>query len=100
MIFASHRIFSGNQIKEDEMGGARSTYGEKRNICMALLRKPERKRLLERTTSRWEDNIKMDVKLTGNLGVSWCLVVLESDQVVGWCEPRNEPVGFVKTGSL
>jgi len=42
----------------------------------------------------------MDVKLTGNLGVSWFHVVLESDQVAGWCEPRNEPVGFVKTVSL
>ena len=71
MIFASHRIFSGNRIKEDELGGACSTYGEKRNICTALLGKPERKRPLERATNRWEDDIKMDVKLTGNLGVNW-----------------------------
>jgi hypothetical protein len=100
VIFASHRIFSSNQIKEDELGGACSTYGENRNICTALLGKPERKRPLERTTSRWEDNIKMDVKLTGNLGLNWIRVFQESDQVAGWCVPRNEPVGFVKTGSL
>jgi hypothetical protein len=60
------------------MGGACSTYGEKRNICTALLGKPERKRPLERATSRWEDSLKMDVKLTGNLGAKWIHVVSES----------------------
>jgi hypothetical protein len=74
VIFASHRIFSGNQIKEDEMGGTRSTNWEKRYTRTALLEKRERKRPLERATNRWEDNIKMVVKLTGNLAVNWIRV--------------------------
>jgi hypothetical protein len=35
---------------------------------------PERKRPLARATSRWEGNIKIYVKLTGNLGVVWIYV--------------------------
>jgi hypothetical protein len=49
-------------MKEDEMGGACSTYGENGNTCTALLGKHEGTRPLGRSTSRREDNIKMDVK--------------------------------------
>jgi len=42
----------------------------------------------------------MDVILTGNLGLNWIHVVLESDQLAERCEPRNEPVGFVKNRKL
>jgi hypothetical protein len=62
MIFDPRQIFSGNQIKEDVMGGACSTYVEKRYTCTALLGKTEGKKPIEGTTSRWEDNVKMDVK--------------------------------------
>ena len=44
------------------MGGARSTYGERRGIYRVLLGKPERKRPLERPRRRWEDNIKKDLQ--------------------------------------
>jgi len=36
--------------------------GEQRNSYVILLRKPEGKRHLGRTTHRWDDNIKMDLK--------------------------------------
>jgi hypothetical protein len=35
---------------------------EKRNSCRILVGKPEGKRPLGRTRSRWEDNIKIDLK--------------------------------------
>jgi hypothetical protein len=34
----------GNEIKNDEMGGACSMHGKKRNMCMVVLGKPEGKR--------------------------------------------------------
>jgi hypothetical protein len=36
--------------------------GERKSGFKDLVRKPERKRLLERARRRWEDNIKTDVK--------------------------------------
>jgi hypothetical protein len=44
------------------MGGAYSTHGQMRNAYRMLVGKPERKKPLERHSSRWEDNIKMDLK--------------------------------------
>jgi hypothetical protein len=36
--------------------------GERRGAYRALAGKPEGRRLLERSRSRWEDNIKMDLR--------------------------------------
>jgi len=47
------------------MGGASSTYGEKRGLYRVLVGKPERKRPLGRHRRRWEDNIKMDLNEVG-----------------------------------
>jgi hypothetical protein len=43
------------------MGKECSTHGEKRNAYMFLVGKPEGKRPLGRLTSRWEDNIKINL---------------------------------------
>jgi len=47
---------------ENEMGGACSTYGERRGVYRVLVGKPEGKRSLGRPGRRWEDNIKMDLQ--------------------------------------
>jgi len=47
------------------MGGACSTYGEKRGVCKVLVGKPEGTRPLERPRRRWGDNIKMDLQEVG-----------------------------------
>jgi hypothetical protein len=49
------------------MGGACRTYGgeERRGVYRFLVRKPEGKRPLGRPRSRWEDNIRMDLKEVG-----------------------------------
>jgi hypothetical protein len=39
--------------------------GKGRGVYMVLVRSPEGKRPLRRPTSRWEDNIKMDLRETG-----------------------------------
>jgi hypothetical protein len=49
-------------VKEDDMGRACSTYGEKRKLYGILMGKPEGKRPLGRPKRRREENIKMDLK--------------------------------------
>jgi hypothetical protein len=44
------------------MGGACSTYEEKRNAYRILVRRTEGRRPLGRPRRRWEDNIKMDLE--------------------------------------
>jgi hypothetical protein len=58
---------STDQVKEDEMGRACSTPGQKRNVYRILLGKPERKETLGRNRHLWKDNIRMDVEELG-----WC----------------------------
>jgi hypothetical protein len=43
------------------MGGACSTYGERKGVYRVLVRKNEGNRPLGRPTRRWEDNTKMDL---------------------------------------
>jgi hypothetical protein len=62
------------------MGRACSTNGENRNAYATLVRKPERKRLLERPRSRWEDNIKMDFREIGWSVMDWIDLVQDRDQ--------------------
>jgi hypothetical protein len=56
---------SCDQVKEDEMGRACSTNGEKRNGYRILVGKPEGKRPLGGPRHRWVDNIKIDLREIG-----------------------------------
>jgi len=49
-------------MKKNEIGGACSTYGNRRGARTVLVGRREGKRPLEIPRSRWEDNIKMDVQ--------------------------------------
>jgi hypothetical protein len=42
------------------MGGACSTYGERKSLYSVLVGRPEGKRPLGRPKRRWKDNIRMD----------------------------------------
>jgi hypothetical protein len=53
---------SVNQMQEDETGGRVVRMGEKRNAYRVLVGKPEGKRQLVRSTRRWEENIKTDIR--------------------------------------
>jgi hypothetical protein len=51
-----------DNVNEEEMGNACSMHGENRNVCKILVRKPKGKRSLGRSRSRWEYNIKKDLR--------------------------------------
>jgi len=53
------------------MGGACSTYGNRRGVYRVLVGKLEGKRPLGRTRSRWEDNIKINLLEVGCRSMDW-----------------------------
>jgi hypothetical protein len=60
-----------DKVKQDEMGRACSTIGEKRNTHRILVGKPEGKRPLGRPTHTCVDNTKMDLREIGWDGMDW-----------------------------
>ena len=54
--------------------------GERRGVFRVLMRKPERKRPLERPKCTWEDNIKMDLKEVGCGGRDWIELAHDRDR--------------------
>jgi hypothetical protein len=65
---------------EREMGRACSTHGAKRNSYRILVRKPEGKIPLGRLRSRWEDNIKMNLREIGWAGTDCIDLAHDRDQ--------------------
>jgi hypothetical protein len=53
---------------------------EKRNAYRILVGKPEGKRPLRRTKSRWADNIKMDLREIGWDDIYWIDLAQDRDQ--------------------
>jgi hypothetical protein len=53
--------------------------GEWRGLYRVLVGKPEGKRPLGRTRRRWEDNIKMDLKVGGG-GRDWIKLAQDRDR--------------------
>jgi hypothetical protein len=60
--------------------------GEKRNAGRILVGKPEGKRPLGRPSRRWVDNIKMDLREIGWVGIDWIDLAQDWDQ---WMAPVN-----------
>jgi hypothetical protein len=56
-----------------------------------LVRKPERKRILERPSHRWKD-----LQEIGCESMDWIYL----SQLAGSCECRNEPSGSIKYGEF
>jgi hypothetical protein len=62
-------------MKEDEVGGTRSTHGGGENVYRVLVGRTEVKRQLgKKTRRRWEDNIKLDLRKIGIDGANWILL--------------------------
>jgi hypothetical protein len=57
-----------------------STNGEKKNAYKILVGNPEGKRPLGRPRRRWVDNIKMDLREIGWVGIDWIDLAQDSDQ--------------------
>ena len=62
------------------MGGACSAYGEGRDVHRVLVWKPEGRRPLGRSRSRWEDNIRMDLREVGCVCVDWMELAQDRDR--------------------
>ena len=59
-------LYSQNNIwVKNDMGGACSTYGERRGAYRVLMGNPERNWQLGRPRRRWKDNIKMNLQEVG-----------------------------------
>jgi hypothetical protein len=69
-----------NQIAEDEMGGACSAHSGDELVYKMLVGKPDGKRPLRRHRCRWENNIKMDLKVIGWEDVDWIHLAQIRDQ--------------------
>jgi hypothetical protein len=80
VICTLHQIRSGDKI-ENEMGGARSTYGERREMYTGFWWRNLRERdHLEDPGVRWKDNIKMDLHKVGCEGKGWIDLALKMDR--------------------
>jgi hypothetical protein len=53
------------------MGRTCSTDGDNRNAYRLLVGKPEGKRPLGKSRRRWVDNVEMDLRETGWVGMDW-----------------------------
>jgi hypothetical protein len=54
--------------------------GEKLNVYMVLVGKPEGRRSLGRPRCRWENNIKINLREVGWSGMDWVNLAQDRDQ--------------------
>jgi hypothetical protein len=54
--------------------------GEKRGAYRILVGRPEGRRPLGRPRRRWEDNIKMDPREVGSVGMNWIELAQDRDR--------------------
>jgi hypothetical protein len=84
------------------MGGACSTYGERRGAYRVLVGKPEGRSPFGRPRRGWKDNIKSHLRKVGlgrgGPGLDRSGPVC--GQLTGPCECVNEPLGSIKCGEL
>jgi hypothetical protein len=79
-LYSSPSIIKMIQVKEDNIGGACSTNGAKRNAYRILVRKPEGKRPLGRFRRGWDDNINMELRDIGCGSMAWIDLAWDRDQ--------------------
>jgi hypothetical protein len=65
--------------------------GDKRNACRILVGKPEGKIQLGRPRCRWVDNIKIDLRKIGLVGVDWTAMAQDRNQ---WRTHVNTVLNF------
>jgi hypothetical protein len=64
-LYSSPNIIRVIKLRRLRWAGHVARMGERRGAYRALVGKPEGTRPLERPRSRWEDNIKMDIREVG-----------------------------------
>jgi hypothetical protein len=73
------------------MGGACSTYGERRGVYRVLVRKPEEKTSHGRPRRIWEDNIQMDLQEVRCWGMDRIDLAQDTDR---WRTLVSEVINF------
>jgi hypothetical protein len=71
-----------------------------REMRIAYVGKPERRRPLGRHRHRWEDNIKMNLREIGWEVVDWMDLTQDRHHVAGSYEHGNEPSGSITGGGF
>jgi hypothetical protein len=70
-LYPSPSVIKINKSGRMRLAGHVAQMGEKRNVYMLLVGKPEGKRPLGKPRQRWVDNIKMDLAEIELGGVDW-----------------------------
>jgi hypothetical protein len=79
-MYSSPSIVQMIKIKKNEMGGACSTYGERKGLCRVFVEKCEGKRPLRRPKRRWEGNIRMDFQEVECGDMDWIDLAQDRDR--------------------
>jgi hypothetical protein len=79
-LYSSPSIIRISRSRRLKWAGHVAPVGEKRNVYMLLVGKPERKRPLGRSKRRWMINIKMDRAEIGFPGVDWIGIAQDRDK--------------------
>jgi hypothetical protein len=93
------RQVKSSQVKSMRMkwAGHVACMGEERKVYNVLMGKPEGRRPLGRSSRRWEDGVRMDLREIG-LGVCGLdSTVSRQGPVAGCCECGDEPSGSCAT---
>jgi len=78
-LYFSSNIVQVTKIKKNGRGTC-CVWGRGEVFIRVSVEEPERKRALGSPSRRWEDNIKMDLKEVGYLGIDWIDVAQVRDR--------------------
>ena len=79
-LYCSPNVFRVIISRRMRWAGHVARMGERRGVYRVLVGKPKEKRLLERPTNRWEDNIKMDLQEVGGDCGDWVELAQDRDR--------------------
>jgi hypothetical protein len=97
MLYSSPNIIREMKSRRMRCTGHVARMGEERKVYNVLMRKPERKRPLERSRRRWEDGIRMDLREIVWGSVEWIQLARDRNRWPGSCKYGFEPSGSVAT---
>jgi hypothetical protein len=74
ILYSSPNIVRVIKSRRMRWAGHVARMGERRGVYEVLVGRPKGKRPLKRPRSRWEDDIKMNIRETGIDGANWILL--------------------------
>jgi hypothetical protein len=98
-LYSSPNIIRVTKLRRMKWAGHVAHMRERRGTYRVLLGKPERKSPLERPRPRWKCNIRMELQEEGCGDVD-CIDLGQDRDMLGTCEPGNEPSVSIKCGAF